>query len=345
MSRSKSSGSGSRSGSGRRGSQDRPAGGRNSGRSGRAGPKKGTKGRARHAGAKSPNEQGPPPSRRRRKGAAGSGSDGRRRQTKKKGLGGDQIEGRQAVRELLLAGNRRIHEVLMIDDMDHAEVLDDIRELANEMKVAFRPINRKRMSVEALTDSHQGVIARAQPVPETDLETLAKKKGAFLLILDGVTDPGNLGAILRTAECAGVTGIVLPRHRSVHISPTVTKAAAGAVEHLPMALVGGIPAALLRLQELGVYTIGLDAGGDSSIFSLPLNDGRAVALILGAEGSGLSRLVAERADTVASIPLVGRLNSLNVAMAGAVACFEIVRIRQARLAEDSASRARGRGLG
>ena len=229
----------------------------------------------------------------------------------------------------------------MIEDMDHADVLDDIAELASEMKVAFRPINRKRMDVEALTDSHQGVIARAQPVPETDLDTLAKRKNAFLLVLDGVTDPGNLGAILRTAECAGVTGIVLPRHRSVHISPTVTKTAAGAVEHLPMALVGGIPAALLRLQELGVYTIGLDAGGETPIFDLPITDGRPVALVLGAEGSGLSRLVGERADTVASIPLVGRLNSLNVAMAGAVACFEIVRIRQAGLAHDSASQAQG----
>ncbi len=215
----------------------------------------------------------------------------------------------------------------MIDDMDSADVLDDISELAFEMKVPFRPINRKRMSQEALTDSHQGVIARAQPVPETDLDDLAKKKNAFLLVLDGITDPGNLGAILRTAECAGVTGVVLPRHRSVHISPTVTKTAAGAVEHLPMALVGGIPAALTRLQELGIYTIGLDAGGESSIFQLPIRDSRPIALVLGAEGSGLSRLVSERVDTVAAIPLSGRLNSLNVAMAGAVACFEVVRMR------------------
>lgn len=259
---------------------------------------------------------------------ARGGQGGQRRPTKKKGLGGDQVEGRQAVRELLLAGNRRIHEILVIEDMDNADVLDDISELAFEMKVPFRPINRKRMDTEALTDSHQGVIARAQPVPEHELDDLAAMPNPFLLILDGVTDPGNLGAILRTAECAGVTGVVLPRHRAVHLSPTVTKTAAGAVEHLPMALVGGIPAALSRLKELGVYTIGLDAGGESPIFKLPISDNRPIALVLGAEGSGLSRLVSQRVDTVAAIPLAGRLNSLNVAMAGAVACFEVVRMRQ-----------------
>lgn len=267
----------------------------------------------------------------RRGGRGGDSSRGRQnRSTKPKGLGGDQIEGRQAVRELLLAGNRRISEILMIEDMDAADILDDISELAFELKVPFRPINRKRMDQEALTHSHQGVIARAQPVPEVELETLVKKKNAFLLVLDGVTDPGNLGAILRTAECAGVTGIVLPRHRSVHISPTVTKTAAGAIEHLPMALVGGIPTAITQLKEMGVYTVGLDAGGSDTIFNLPIQDGRPIALVLGAEGSGLSRLVSERVDTVAGIPLVGRLNSLNVAMAGAVACFEVVRMRQAK---------------
>ncbi len=326
-------------GSGGRDNESRSGSGRPGGRGGGTGPGSGKKGSSSGSKGGSSRRDGgggfqrsSGPGSEGARGARGGGArrdagGGERRKTKKKGLGGDQVEGRQAVRELLLAGNRRIHEILMIEDMDSADVLDDISELAFEMKVPFRPINRKRMSQEALTDSHQGVIARAQPVPETDLDDLAKKKNAFLLVLDGITDPGNLGAILRTAECAGVTGVVLPRHRSVHLSPTVTKTAAGAVEHLPMALVGGIPAALTRLQELGIYTIGLDAGGESSIFQLPIRDSRPIALVLGAEGSGLSRLVSERVDTVAAIPLAGRLNSLNVAMAGAVACFEVVRMR------------------
>ncbi len=216
----------------------------------------------------------------------------------------------------------------MIDDLDPAEILDDISELAIEMKVTLRVVTRRRFDTEALTQSHQGVIARTSPIPEEALEDLADRPGAFLLVLDGVTDPGNLGSLLRTAECAGVTGVVLPRHRAVHITPTVTKNAAGAIEHLPMALVGGIPTAITRLHDHGVMTVGLDAAGDASIFDLPLGDGRPVALVLGAEGAGLSRLTRQRVDTVAAIPLGGQLNSLNVAIAGGVACFEVVRCRQ-----------------
>lgn len=215
----------------------------------------------------------------------------------------------------------------MIDDLAPADILEDIVQLAGEENVALKKVSRRHFLTEALTESHQGVLARAEVLPEQDMDRLASAPGAFLLVLDGITDPGNLGAILRTAECAGVTGIVLPKHRSVHISPTVTKTAAGAVEHLSMAVVGGIPAALTRLQEMGVHTVGLEAGGEASVFDLPLQPDTKVALVLGAEGKGLGRLVRERVDTLAAIPLEGRLNSLNVAMAGAVACFEVVRKR------------------
>ena len=155
-----------------------------------------------------------------------------------------------------------------------------------------------------------------------------RKKGTapFLLAVDGVTDPGNLGALLRSAECAGVTGVVLPRHRAVHITPTVTKAAAGAIEYLPMAVVGGLPTAITRLREQGVWVVGLDMDGDDTLFDFALAD-EPVMLVLGAEGKGLSRLVRARCDTVASIPISGRLGSLNVAAAGALACFEVARRR------------------
>ena len=150
----------------------------------------------------------------------------------------------------------------------------------------------------------------------------------FLLAADGVTDPGNLGALLRSAECAGVTGVVLPKHRAVHVTPTVTKAAAGAVEYLPMALVGGLPTALRQLRDAGVWVIGLDMGGDTDLFDLEVAD-QPVCLVLGAEGKGLSRLVRERCDAVAGIPLLGQLASLNVSAAGALACFEVTRRRLA----------------
>ena len=262
------------------------------------------------------------------RGARGRVGDGPRRAASR-GLGGDQVEGRHAVRELLLAGRRRVREVYLIDDLDQADILEDIVELAFEASVPVRRVSRRHFALEALTESHQGVLARAAELPEADLEALAGVKNAFLLVLDGITDPGNLGAILRTAECSGITGVVLPRHRAVQITPTVTKTAAGAVEHLEMALVGGIPAALGRLHELGVLTIGLEAGALISIFDVPMGADTPVALVLGAEGAGLSRLTRERVDSLASIPMAGRLNSLNVAMAGAVACFEVLRRRQA----------------
>lgn len=215
----------------------------------------------------------------------------------------------------------------MIDDLDPAPILDDIIELAQSQRIPVRQVTRRHFESEAMTESHQGVLARAARLPDHDLDDLASRPDAFLLVLDGITDPGNVGSILRAAECAGVTGVVLPRHRAVQISPTVTKVAAGAVEHLAVSVVGGIPSAIARLNELGVWTVGLDMGGETSIFELSARARGPIAFVLGAEGKGLSRLVSERVETVASIPMAGNLNSLNVAAAAAVACFEVVRHR------------------
>lgn len=215
----------------------------------------------------------------------------------------------------------------MIDGLDDAPILTDIKELAADLKVPLKSVTRKRFDADALTMSHQGVLAKAKPLEERSLDDLLSCPAPFLLVLDGLTDPQNLGTIIRTAECTGVTGIVMPRHRAVHVTATVTKTAAGAIEHVPMALVGGIPTAINDLAKAGVLTVGMDADGDVALFDLDLRNDRPVALVLGAEGSGLSRLVRQRVDVVASLPLRGELNSLNVAMAGAAACFEVVRQR------------------
>jgi 23S rRNA (guanosine2251-2'-O)-methyltransferase len=234
------------------------------------------------------------------------------------------------VRELLVAGRRRVRLVLLADDLDPAPIIDEILELAAELRVGVKRIGRGALEAQARSEAPQGVIAQAGPLPEADLDTLCQRgahgRPPFLLAVDGITDPQNLGALLRTAECAGVTGIVLPRHRSVHISPTVAKVAAGAIEHLDMALVGGLPAALSRATELGVWVVGLDEGGDTSLFDLAVAD-QPVLLVLGAEGSGIGRLTRARCDVVAAIPLQGHLPSLNVAAAGALACFEVARRR------------------
>ena len=249
------------------------------------------------------------------------------------------MEGRQAVRELLLAGRRRTRSVILARGLDPAPIVEHIVELAREQRASVREVSRSELDASARTEAPQGVVALADPLPESDLAELVEPSRAapaavdvpgantpFLLALDGITDPGNFGAILRTAECAGVTGVVLPRHRAARITPTVAKAAAGAVEHLRFAVVPGMPSALRTLSSHDVWTVGLDAAGPRPIHELDLS-GEAVALVLGSEGKGLSRLAAQRCDVLASIPLHGMLGSLNVAAAAAVACFEIARRR------------------
>jgi 23S rRNA (guanosine2251-2'-O)-methyltransferase len=251
------------------------------------------------------------------------------RRDRERGPGGDQVEGRHAVRELLLAGRRRVREVYLAADLDPAPILEEIIDLADEAKVPIREVSRGKFEALAKTDAPQGVLALAAPLPNYDLDEIARGHDGvapFLIVLDGVTDPGNLGALLRTAECAGVTGVVLPRHRAARITATATKAAAGAVEHLPITSVSGIPAALTQLRDRGVWCVGLDVAGSATVYDLALAVG-PTALVLGAEGKGLSRLVKERCDLLATIPIHGALGSLNVAAAAAVACFEVVRRR------------------
>jgi 23S rRNA (guanosine2251-2'-O)-methyltransferase len=227
-----------------------------------------------------------------------------------------------------LAGRRKVREITFVNGLEDAPILMDIIDLADEAKVPLREVGKGKFDALARTEAPQGVVALAAPVPEVDLDDLVTTTDGppFLLALDGVTDPGNLGAALRSAEGAGVTGVVLPRHRAAHLSPAVTKAAAGAIEHLPMALVGGLPAALARLKDQGLWVVGLDGTAPQSLFDLDLGT-EPVVLVLGSEGKGLSRLVRQRCDTLVAIPLRGSLASLNVAAAAALACYEITRRR------------------
>lgn len=248
---------------------------------------------------------------------------------------GDQVEGRQAVRELLLAGRRRTVELLVATGEDGRldGPLQELVELAEDLRVPVKRVSRTKIDGLARTEAPQGVVAHAEALPEADLDDLIATRTRaggppFLVAVDGVTDPGNLGAVLRSAECAGASGIVLPRHRAVHVTPTVAKAAAGAVEHLPIAVVSGLPAAIERMKQAGVWVVGLDAGGDTPLDTLPFAVD-PVLLVLGAEGAGLSRLVRERCDAIASIPLFGVVGSLNVAAAAAIATYEIARARAA----------------
>ncbi len=230
----------------------------------------------------------------------------------------------------------------MAEGLDPSAELDRITSLAHRAGARMLMVPPRRLDAEARTRSHQGVVALAEPLKETPLDQLCEPVGPrgrsrppFILVLDGVTDPQNVGALLRIAECAGVTGVVLGRHGAAHVTPAVAKVAAGAVEHLRIAVAPGIPMAIGRLASAGVTCIGLDAGAAQSIYDIDVggfDDGSGVALVLGDESKGLSALTKRRCEVVASIPQHGSVGSLNVAAAGAVACFEIAKHMESRVA-------------
>ncbi len=296
--------------------------------SGRRGPGQGRAGRAA-AGRRS----GPPRSRGAgRTGPVRAGDDNKPKRADK-GLGGEQVEGRQAVRELLLAQRRKVHEIWISGDLEGSDTIEDIVAIAGANRVPIAYVARRRLEAEARSEAPQGVLAKAATLPEADLGRFLKRRGSrppFLVAVDGVTDPGNLGAIVRSCDGAGVDVVVVPRHRAVHVTPTVAKASAGAVEHVPIAVVSGLPSALQRMRDAGIWVIGLDDAADRSLFEIDDLATDAVCVVLGAEGAGLSRLVRERCDMVVSIPMHGRLSSLNVSAAAALTTYEISRHRSAR---------------
>jgi 23S rRNA (guanosine2251-2'-O)-methyltransferase len=243
------------------------------------------------------------------------------------------VEGRQAVRELLMAERRKVHEVWISAELEGDAGVADIVEIAAARRVPLLHVARARLEREARSEAPQGVLAHAAEIPEADLGDLLGDRGGresppFLVAVDGVTDPGNLGAIIRSCDGAGVSGVLLPRHRSVHVTPTVAKASAGAVEYVPMALVPGLPAALKQLSDRGIWVVGLDDGADRSLYEIGPLATEPICVVLGAEGAGLSRLVRERCDSIVAIPMAGRISSLNVSTAAALSLYEVSRLRQ-----------------
>ena len=306
----KSTGRGSRAKQGARGGSPRGASSRSGSSRGAGNSSRGTSGQRRTSGGRAHGESP--------------------RKSVAKGLGGEQVEGRQAVRELLLSGKRKTREIWIASDLDENDVVNDIVEIAHQVRVQVLEVNRKRLEQQARSEAPQGIIAFAAPLPETEFDEMvrnAKGKPTFLVAVDGVTDPGNLGALIRCCDGAGVDGVILPRHRAVHVTPTVAKSAAGAIEYVPMALVGGLPTAIKQMRDAGIWVVGLDDAADRSLFELGDLANDSVCIVLGAEGAGLSRLVRERCDMVVSIPMFGRLSSLNVSVAGALAVYEVARRR------------------
>lgn len=238
-----------------------------------------------------------------------------------------QIEGRRAVLESL-AGGRSVQKILISRGTRGVE---EIRQRASAAGIVVQDVPPETIARRAQTTSPQGVIALVGDFEYASLSDIlqsaeASPDPALVVAADGLTDPRNLGALARSSEAAGAHGLLIPERRSASVTAVVEKSAAGALAHLPVAQVGNLHTALQTLRERGLWIVALDATGPTPIWELPVAD-QALCVVVGGEGSGVSRLARDRADVVAAIPLRGRVGSLNAAVAGGIALFEIRRRR------------------
>lgn len=236
-------------------------------------------------------------------------------------------EGRNAVMELLRAG-RTVDKLFVAPDQNGR--MADIIALAKKSGAVITQVDRRKLDAMSETGVHQGVIAQAaahEYVSIDDILQVARDRGEqpLILVCDGLTDPHNLGAVIRSAETAGAHGVVIPKRRSVGLTATAAKASAGAIEHIGVARVTNLAAAIDELKENGVWVFGADAGGDKQLYEADFAG--AAAIVIGSEGNGLSRIVHDKCDFIVSIPMKGKVNSLNASAAAAVLLYEAVRQR------------------
>ena len=240
------------------------------------------------------------------------------------------IEGRNAVLEAFRSG--KTIDKLFVQDGCQDGSINTIKREARKHDTIINFVTKERLDQMSATGHHQGVIAQAAAYDYGTVEEMlanAREKGEdpFLILLDGVTDPHNLGAVIRTAECVGAHGVIVPERRSVGLTAVVGKTSAGALEYMPVARVANLTAAIDELKSRGVWVFGTAADGDTALYKTDLKN--AAAIVIGNEGSGMSRLVAERCDFKVSIPMLGSISSLNASAAAAILLYEAVRQRMA----------------
>ena len=238
------------------------------------------------------------------------------------------IEGRNAVIEALRVGTPIDKIYLLKGDTD--KTLGHIASKAREAGIVVVDADKRKLDSMSRTHSHQGVIALAAIREYVSVESIlesaaAKGEKPLLVVCDEISDPHNLGAILRTAECAGVHGVIIPKRRSAGLTAIVAKTSAGAVSHIPVARVANLSATLKELKKQGVWIFGTAAGGSTSLYEADLKGPSAI--VIGSEGNGMSRLVAENCDFSISIPMKGKISSLNASVAAAILLYEAVRQR------------------
>ncbi|MBU6429478.1 MAG: 23S rRNA (guanosine(2251)-2'-O)-methyltransferase RlmB [Cyanobacteria bacterium REEB65] len=239
----------------------------------------------------------------------------------------DLLWGRHAVLEAL-KGDRPVNKVWMLRGLEDARTASNVRRLAREKGAVVIEVERNKLDAMA-AGPHQGLVAALAAAAYVDLDELVGKAfaspGPLLLALDGIEDPHNLGALVRTAGAAGAHGVVIPQRRAAGLTGVVAKAAAGALEHVPVARVSNIVRALQQLQKAGFWIVGADERADKMAYEVDLTG--PVVLVIGAEGAGLSRLVRESCDTLVRFPMQGKVPSLNASVAGGLLLFEAVRQR------------------
>lgn len=240
----------------------------------------------------------------------------------------DLIEGRNAVNEAMRAG--RAIDKLFVSRGSNDTALGRIISRAKERGIAVVTVDRRKLDEMSVTSSHQGVIAIAAVTSYATLDdilALAEQRGEdpFVVVCDEISDVHNLGAIIRSAECAGAHGVVIPKRRSAGLTAVVAKTSAGAVSYLPVARVSNLTALLKQLKQEGIWVFGTAADGSTGLYEADLKG--PAAIVIGSEGDGMSRLVREQCDFLLSIPMRGQLNSLNASAAAAIVLYEAVRQR------------------
>lgn len=238
------------------------------------------------------------------------------------------IEGRNAVIEALRTGTAI--DKIYIAKGETDKTLGHIASKARDAGIVVVDADRRKLDSMSRTHAHQGVIAVAavrEYVSIEDILQAAKDKGEppLLVICDELSDPHNLGAVIRTAECAGAHGVVIPKRRSAGLTAVVAKTSAGAVSHIPVARVANLPSLLKELKKAGLWIFGSAADGTTPLYDADLKG--PAAIVIGSEGEGMSRLVTENCDFLVSIPMKGKLNSLNASAAAAILLYEAVRQR------------------
>ena len=255
-------------------------------------------------------------------------------QTESHPLPGDDVpegllEGRNALQEALRSG--RTIDKVWIAAGDTDRNLARLASEAREQGAVVIPVDRRKLDGMSVTHAHQGIIALAAARPYATLDdifALAESRGEapLIVVCDELSDPHNLGAIIRSAECAGAHGVVIPKRRSAGLTPVVAKASAGAVEYLPVARVPNIPSALKEMQTRGVWVYGTAADGGQALFDADFQG--PTAIVIGTEGAGMGRLVRQTCDVLVRIPMRGRISSLNASAAAAILLYEAVRQRK-----------------